>query len=298
MRPSRPEGSSEAIGHVAARVACGLILLTAATLKARELAGVATAASPARWATAGGVALESALGLWLVSGVHPRLSRWAAALAFAGFACVAAAKVAAAEESCGCFGRVRVDPRLTLALDVGAAVALAYPSPRDRESRLKAARRLAYVLLLPATALTPSLMALARQGAATQTPEGDVFGGGTVVLRPERWIGAPLPLLDRIDRGDDLRRGEWYVVFHRHGCPACEEIRPRLRRKARDLASVPGSTRIALVELPPRGEPTTDAADPWLSASLDGGRTYHVNTPLILHLKDSAVVRIVSDLGD
>lgn len=70
------------------------------------------------------IEVEILLGLWLLSGLAMR-GAWLAALAF--FAAGASANVYLAVEgqrSCGCFGRVEVNPWFTLGLDLTATLAL------------------------------------------------------------------------------------------------------------------------------------------------------------------------------
>jgi hypothetical protein len=99
-----------------------LLFLTAAFLKGYELyaaplseAGVWT--SRTLWIAA--VEPEGFLGLWLLSGVRLRGAHWAALAAFHVF--LTSSLALASEESCVCFGRVSIDPRLTAAL-VRAAI--------------------------------------------------------------------------------------------------------------------------------------------------------------------------------
>lgn len=60
------------------------------------------------------VPLELSLGIWLVSGLFRKAGWILAVMCFAGFIIVTLYKALAGEVSCGCFGRVDVNPWITL----------------------------------------------------------------------------------------------------------------------------------------------------------------------------------------
>lgn len=63
--------------------------------------------------------LEFALGVWMVSGLFRKAAWIAGTLAYFGFIVVTIFKIATGAESCGCFGQVTVDPKITLfAIDI------------------------------------------------------------------------------------------------------------------------------------------------------------------------------------
>ena len=108
-------------------VLLGVLLVFAAVLKTHQMATepiVGGGLFESRWFLAAAVQYELLLGFWLISGQFPRAAWWVALGTFGVFAVVAAAKGVAGEESCGCFGRVSVNPWLTLTIDVSAVVAL------------------------------------------------------------------------------------------------------------------------------------------------------------------------------
>jgi hypothetical protein len=70
------------------------------------------------------IEVEAVLGLWLLSAIYPRASRQVAILFFGLLACASVYLALAGQTSCGCFGRVTVNPWITLALDVAAAASL------------------------------------------------------------------------------------------------------------------------------------------------------------------------------
>lgn len=60
------------------------------------------------------IPLEFALGIWMVSGLFRKAAWIAGTLAYLGFIFVTIFKVVIGAESCGCFGQITVDPRITL----------------------------------------------------------------------------------------------------------------------------------------------------------------------------------------
>jgi hypothetical protein len=119
------------------RIGLGVVLLIVAGLKLRAqntgsmppLAGIPFSqlvVIAAEW--------EIILGLWLVSGWHRRLARFAALCTFFGFAIVSAYLARLGMASCGCFGASAVSPWITLALDVGIVIILIVMRPEAPSS--------------------------------------------------------------------------------------------------------------------------------------------------------------------
>jgi hypothetical protein len=120
------------------------------------------------------IEVEILLGLWLLSGLAMRAA-WLAALAF--FAAGASANVYLAVEgqrSCGCFGRVEVNPWATLGIDVTATLALLLCRPPPL-SVLPSPQAKAYLFK---TALAA--------GAAVVLIGGRVFFGMTILMQRSR----------------------------------------------------------------------------------------------------------------
>jgi len=118
-------------GYDVVRILLGLVLLTAAGLKGHQLATepiLATGVLHSRWFLVGLVEFELCFALWLLAGTTPRLAWRAAVLCFGAFACMSAYMGISGEGSCGCFGRVAVNPWHTFTLDVTlVGVLLLYP---------------------------------------------------------------------------------------------------------------------------------------------------------------------------
>lgn len=166
------------------------------------------------------VLFELSLAGVLLSSVRPNIAWWMATSCFGGFACVAVYKMLLGEKSCGCFGTVLTPPWIALVIDLLAILALFLTvhsrfsdavdrKPRVAEARLPSLRAVGMACILLVTLKAGWSMAVDRSSQP---------------LDPHQWINARLPLLDSIDIGDRLARGEWLVVFHRPGCEACEQL--------------------------------------------------------------------------
>jgi hypothetical protein len=114
------------------RLFLGLTLLAAAGFKAYALwidaepPDLIFSSSRAQLAI---VEIEGVMGLWLVSGVYPRASMLVGCAFFGFLASVSLYLALAGRSSCGCFGRISVDPWATFAFDVAACLALAVARP-------------------------------------------------------------------------------------------------------------------------------------------------------------------------
>ena len=313
------------------RIVLGLILLTAAALKGHQLATgpvAETSLFTSRWFLIGVVELELFFGLWLLSGLYPRRTWQAALVCFSAFACVSLYKALSGEATCGCFGRVPVNPWYTLVLDLAAAAALVLCRPARRAKtsplplsgegpgvragasllqvlgegpgvRVCLGTRLGWVLGIFLAAGIPAALAMGSYQAATLDDAGDIFGDSEfIVLEPETWISKPFPLVRYIDIGDQIARGEWIVVLYRWDCPQCREVIAQYDQVGRDLSEVPGAPRVALIEMPPFGEsiePLVSANSRCAMGRLTTERQWSAITPLVVYLTEAKVVRSVRD---
>ena len=118
--------------------------------------------------------------------------------------------------------------------------------------------------------------------------------GKIVLLQPENWAGKRLSLLPYIDIGDELSRGQWLVVFHRQDCAEMPARRSLLTpHLAEEWSCRPGTRRVALVEIPARGEPLAAANSPFVVVGrLSDTKEWLVETPIALTLNSGNVGRL------
>ena len=300
-------------GYRVISFAVALVLLVAAVLKGYQLATepmLGPGLLDSRWLLIGVVEFELFFGLWLLAGIWPRLT-WVAALGcFTLFTCVSLYKALSGYATCGCFGRVPVNPWYTSTLDLAIVLSLLRWRPKGRESLRGgwswssscengaiplSGKRAAMVLAVWLLVGLPTGLAMAAPPPATVLSDaGDIIGNGKiVVLEPEKWIGKRFPLLDYIDIGDKLKEGNWHVLLYHHDCPKCQKT-------IRDLQEAGGHTdnrRIALIEMPPYGDEHSvfTGSRRIIMGRLNSVREWFAETPLSLMLVNSRILTVNPD---
>jgi hypothetical protein len=118
--------------------------------------------------------------------------------------------------SCGCFGSVHVNPWITLfAIDLPAVIALTVFRPRglglvDWPGMPRFA--VSAVFAIAVLGVSTPILALNEPAEVTSQYE---------VLEPETWVGKKLPILEHIDIGEKLSKGNWLILLYHHDCPDC-----------------------------------------------------------------------------
>jgi hypothetical protein len=113
----------------------------------------------------------------------------------------------------------------------------------------------------------------------------------TVQTEPNKWIGKRLPVLDHIDVGKQLSRGEWIVMFYHAKCGQCMGVLPQFLTLAIPSPGRKSTPRVAIVELPPfendRRELDTDQS--WVHGRLDSRRHWKGLTARFIRLSNGNV---------
>lgn len=285
----------------ALRWTLGLLLLLAATLKTHQLASepfLTDDAFGSRWPLIALVEFEFFLGLWLIAGVFPKWSWWAAFCCFSVFGIVSLYKALSGATSCGCFGDVPVSPWHTLLLDSAAVGSLLYWRPKlygqsvtgVLPNRAAGALAIAWLLVgLPAGA------AMARFPAATAAL---LSSDELVVVDPSHWLRLPFPLENEIDGGKQLTQGVWLVLFYQHGCSACEDAVVKYRQLASDFAAREGCPHVAIIECPPYSLESSVTHDAAFCGRLSNSKQWKVPTPLAFLLEDGQVRHVFVNARD
>ncbi len=281
----------------ALRVALGLLLLTAAALKAHALATGPVPASGllgSRAFQVAAVEIEVALGLWLVLCVWPRAA-WAAALVgFAGFAGIALHRALSGESSCGCFGRIEVNPWHMVLLDTCAVFGLLRWRPEplppantgpDTRAALNCGGIIVCVGILAA-------LWIGSYVPTTLGAEGEIVGDAElVVLEPNEWLDRRLPLLPHIDVAGQLASGKWQVLLYHHDCAKCRTV-----IAAYEIMAAKGKGKFALIAVPPHhdsgpGDLVVGQAN-FLWGRLSDRYRWFVQTPTEIRLDQGVVVHV------
>lgn len=311
--------------------ALGVLLIMASILKGHQLM-TEPVASRDIWSYRPFLILqvefELALGIWLLSAVFGRLAWLMALVCFVVFSSVTCYKALTGMASCGCFGKVHVDPWVTLVvIDLPAVVALIALRPENIGGMLhchavgflrickllirilrRGGRSLSTIKQYPHFALV--LRALWRpfceKGVlitasavvvvlAATTPVLALVEPPKVtrvyeVLEPETWVGSTLPILEHIDIADQLMSGNWLIVLQHIDCDDCRAVIPRYQQMARDLRDTRSNLSIALIEVPPYQPHQEQPGAAWLTGKLDQSKRWFVVTPAALTLANGQVI--------
>jgi len=257
------------------------------------------------------VEFELALAIWLLSGLFKKAAWLVTLLCFSVFSAITLYKGITGAETCGCFGSVHVNPWITLfAIDLPAVITLSIfrpglsflpvlsflltllSFPCKRESiktiglnlltPLPSAPRFAMTAFLTIAILGISAPILAFNEPAMVTSSYEV-------LEPETWVGRKLPILEHIDIAESLRKGTWLVLFYHYDCPDCGTAIPKYENMARDLAGNEDFMQIALIAVPPYGQPPVSEDCPCVLGRLAETKEWFVTTPAVALLTDGRV---------
>ncbi len=305
----------KAIGYDFVRLGLGCLLLVTAGLKAHQLATepiLGTSIFDSRWLLMAVVECEIFFGLWLLVGLLPRVTWAAAVTCFASFTCVSLYKALSGAVSCGCFGRVEVNPWITASLDLAIVVTLAIWRPKGQTSRqsfdfLRLVKPTSGVLAVWLLLAAPAAWAMGTYTDTTLSDAGTIVGDGKlIVLEPEKWIGKRFPLLNYIEAEgrktggsagldslhEKLTKGDCLVLFYHRDCQKCQETieeLPSILKESR-------TAHVALIEMPPYG--TGGRLHPprgisHYQGNLTDAKEWFCQTPLCLKLHDGRTVQIV-----
>jgi hypothetical protein len=285
-------------------VVTGLVLIAAAALKIHQLL-TEPIISKGFWESWEffliQIPLELGLGIWLVCGLFRKAAWVVAVLSFGLFIVVTLQKGIIGAESCGCFGRVKVNPWITLSvIDIPFFLGLVIFRPKGLK-------------------LLPPPWPLAKHFFGVAIPTFIVIGVIIPVLifnkppdktdkyevvKPKEWIRKePLgknrvseewSMLKHIDIADSLRSNIAIVVLYNTGCDTCHDAIPLYDKMGRDMASNRDSIRFAFIEIPPYASEQDNLVSvdtPCLRGRLDSSKNWYIQTPLVVVIRDGLVVK-------
>ena len=257
------------------------------------------------------IPLELGLAIWLLSGLFRKACWLLTLISFAGFIGIILYKVMTDAESCGCFGTVKVDPRITLAaIDIPIFLALAifrpvgqkFSPPPWPNAKHFFSVGIGTFIILP---VVVAVLIFNKPPLETKTYE---------VVNPQEWVKPKIkpaverpeikqPIetnepaknewqkLEQIDVADELRSGIWIVLFYHFNCPDCRETIPVYEEIYNSLKGNDEAIRFAFIEMPPYGDKNQQivSAD---TECLRGQlmKKWFVTTPLVVILLDGEVL--------
>ncbi len=183
------------------------------------------------------------------------------------------------EEYCKCFGIMKFEPGIMIAINCFALFLLIAWHPRQEKSRK--AKTLVhgsvsilgcFVLFL----LIPSFL------VSEFEPSTDYRAGELVVLRPSEWIGKQCPLIDSLEDKGKLAAGEWTLLLVHDECGVCDKV---LR-----MFEMSHNESVAVVVLPPFAiESNYEFKHVF---KLQDNIRWFAETPIVMKLQDGLVVKV------
>jgi len=262
----------------------GLLLLCAALLKGHELLTLPVA-NKDLWSYRPflifQVEAELALGLWLLSGLWKRLAWWISLLCFGVFCGVTLYKAMTGAASCGCFGRIHIDPWITLlTIDVPAVLLLLlFPIKKRRnpQTQMRGCQR-GYVFAM--FMLLCALLGVTTAGLVMHEPQK--VTAAFEVLEPQTWTSQTLPILPHVDIAERLKQGNWLIMLFHHDCPDCARALPEFQQIAENFVGNEDTLQLALIEIPPYGYDADVQNSACLLGHMDASKKWLVVTPAVL----------------
>ena len=298
-------GIAGAAAVVLTRVVVPLWLLTAAVLKLIDLSPTHLPAALIRWAGGLGVDLVFLLRFsiaveLIVVGVMvalPTLARWTGILMLGAFLPVLVGDLMLGASSCGCFGAIKVNPWVTLVMDVTFFLGILFLGRREPRLAISPSLPTSRVIAVGMWSLLSVVAAFATSADLPAIPSevaGDLPAlppDGYYLPAYEEWLGQPFRELEiaawTVGLPDDLDVGQQFVIFFRKDCEHCHELLEVYFSGALDRPT----TAIAV---PERDGWPTENLQPFPCsecrvAELPAGIDWFLQTPVLVRLIDGRV---------
>jgi hypothetical protein len=298
-------GMAGATAVVLARVVVPLWLLTGAVLKLIDLSPTHLPAALIKSAGALGVDLVFVLRFSIavelivvgVMVVLPTLARWTGIVMLGAFLPVLVGDLMLGASSCGCFGAIKVNPWVTLVMDVTFFLGILFLGRREPRLAISPSLPTSRVVAVGIWSLLSVIAAFATS-ADIPAISSDV-GGDPPSLPPdgyylpvyEEWLGQPFRELEiaawTLGLPDDLEVGQQFVIFFRKDCEHCHAL-------LETFFSGPLDWPTTAIAVPERdGWPTENLQSFPCSecrvAELPAGVDWFLQTPVLVRLVDGRV---------
>jgi len=216
---------------------------------------------------------EFFLAVWLFSGVRQRWSLRVAAAVFFCFAMTALWMVARGADDCGCFGPIRLSPKITYWIDL---IALSVSVTAQRPVSF---RRLFLILLTPGIALYIGILAVASQ-------------------RGDDWkiqIGQQWPPSGVVECSANLLQGRWIILIYGSECARCESLASDYARDASEWAAQGKRTRLALLDADAHGGLESASTFPGVVRGDLLRPDLYKHAPILVLLDQGRVLEVLED---
>lgn len=256
------------------------------------------------------VSIEILLAFWLFSSLWAEWAYRVSLAMLAIFVVASSYHLLSGDATCGCFGKLKIHPAWTLALDLSLAVALwrgglngvAGQRHVTLGTASVEAKRVPWLLSLAICAILVAILWMT--GVLAVVVYGhSLVRGNLKVLEPEKWVGLPFPVLADINCNDKdaatakLSDGKWLAVFYHNDCRECQLVIPRVVTAAHMSDTLAGSLRYIFIEITPAQDshghdhPGVQYDQHCLRATLNQRYEWLVQTPTFVWLSDGIVSR-------
>jgi hypothetical protein len=283
------------------RMILGLVLLAAAALKGYQLATEPTLEKgllTSRWFLILEVEFEIAFGLLLLSGLYRHLTWLAAIGCFSIFSLVTFYKGISGEASCGCFGKVEINPWYTLIFDLFAVVTLLFFRHQTPHQPFRISWRPTIIFgVLVLLIGLPSAHAMISFTPTTLNDDGFIEGESNfVILELEKWVGKKFPLLKYIDIGNELSKGNWIIVMYSDSCSNCRKNMAAYQELTHNFKGEDEFVRASLIEVPPFEKRSNNVEKISYFGQLSDSINWVISVPIVAVLKDGKTLAVWKDV--
>ncbi len=300
-------GDHRSIATRAVMLLASLLLFFAAAMKWRQLPVVERLGDDLlhRQSFVGGqIVFEASLAAWLLSGTAAKWSRRVALAAFGVFACVALYEAVGGAESCGCFGQFKVNPWITVIVDLLFAGTLARsPWWHGLKTRPMNGRRFG---IFGACLIAIIGLTVWRYNQSLAVDKGGNDGilftqDGLAILDTDNWVGKPLPIASYLNATSPSSKiavtgyqtGNVVIMIYSNECDHCRRAVPRYVAWLKDNSK---TTPFWFVEMPPYAKADEALVSPALGINclrLSDQHEWFAQTPVLVKLENGIVTQVV-----
>ncbi len=257
------------------------------------------------------IPLELGLGIWLISGLFRKAGWLLGLIAFGGFIAVILHKGLIGAESCGCFGKVHVNPWITLAvIDIPIFICLAIFRPKGEKLLPPPWPRPAhfFAIAIPTFILLPMIeYILITNKPPLKTDKYEVVDPNEWIkpkplksetnepnLSVEQVTQRPWPMLEYIDIRQQLQTGLWVVLLYHYDCPDCAEAIPLYEKMYASLKGNESAMNFAFIETPPYGKENQQLVSPdseVVRGRLSDEKKWFLQTPVVVVLHNGEALK-------
>jgi thiol-disulfide isomerase/thioredoxin len=240
------------------------------------------------------IPLELGLGIWLVCGLFRKAGWLIGLIAFGGFIGVTLYKGLTGEASCGCFGRVVVNPWVTLSvIDIPIFILLAIFRPKGEKLLPPPWPNPVhfFAIAIPTFILLPMIeYILITNKPPLKTDKYEVIDTNEWVTQKQNlW-----PMLEDIDIKQQLQSGLWVVLLYHCDCPDCAKAIPKYEEMYKSLKGNENAINFAFIEMPPYGDEKQQLVSPDSEVTrgkLNDIKKWFVQTPVVVVLHNGETLK-------